>query len=62
MVNNKVLRDSFLSEANEEESSKTPQIFIDQLLKLSMQENDLPDNDIIGELSTIIAAVSYFSQ
>lgn len=38
---------------------KTPQIYIDQLMKLRMVEKKFNDRDVVSEANTIVATVGY---
>lgn len=46
------------SALDENTSFKSPQLFIDQLLKLSMEGNYFNDTDVKNEANTIVATVS----
>lgn len=55
------LNKSNSAEAEEEGASfKKPQVFIDQLLKLSMEGNIFTDQEVKDEANTIVATVSHF--
>lgn len=53
---------TMLEEVNEDQNSsfKTPQLFIDQLLKLSMEGKYFTDTDVKNEANTIVATVIKF--
>lgn len=56
------LNKSSSAEAEEEGASfKKPQVFIDQLLKLSMEGNIFTDQEVKDEANTIVATVSLIS-